>query len=544
MSLITLIVDTGFVTRSCLALAAGLWLYFLYNILVVPRTSSLRHLPSPNQGSVWLRLFHEPRALEVEKWVDTIQHNGLFRYHGIFNRERIFVASPDAVKDFLTTSAYKFIKPELQWLLANNVTGTGLLILEGNAHKEARKGFNPAFSPAQMKKGFPSLWKLTIDTIDGLPARIKPTHSLSADTNVPDEGVVSIMKLIAAVSIDMFGKFGYGVPFDTLNNIGPKKSQKSIQSKDPKDKFGRAYVELFKMTKRGQATLEAASLVGAKLALKLPIPAVRSMASIMGLVRQTAEDIVINHEKKLSSQDEKDKFDDDMLSIAMKSGNFTHQDLVTHTIHFFAAGTETTAATICWAIHLLSRHPDVQSRLRDEVRANITNTTGDLRDAVSDVQLRGLKYLNAVVQEVLRFHQPNTFLWRECIEPASIAGVPIPKGKVLVYSPWTLSRDPAYWGPDARSFRPERWLESTSGGAINPSSFLPFGAGPRRCIGEQFARDEMICLIAGMIGRYEFTPIAPEKGTDHGREIGDDFALTLFKIYESWELNVKKIPGW
>ncbi|KAG4442853.1 hypothetical protein IFR05_001649 [Cadophora sp. M221] len=522
------------------------FLYILFRLLVRPLISPLRHLPTPNQGSVWLRLLHEPRVPEIEKWVDELPHHGLIRYHGLFNRERIFITSPEAAKDLLAHSAYKSIKPELQWILANNIAGEGLLIQEGEVHKQARKRFNPTFSPAQMRNSFPALWSSTVEAIEALPQHIKQTqmHSVDRSLNSSLVGVTSILKLVSAASIDMIGQFGFNVKFNSVKSIGSPKCQPPPRSQDPKAKFGPAYIQMFKTTRRGQLTLEAASIIGPKLALKLPIRAVKTIDAIMALVRSTAEDIVVGHEQSLAKGEGDKLAGDDMLSLLMNTGHFSHRDLVEQTVHFLAAGTETVAASVCWAIHLLSRHPDMQTRLRNEIRENITSPYNASTDPVSDSQFRRLRYLNAVVQEVLRYHSINTLLWRELVEPTTIAGVPIPTQTPIVFSPWVLNRDPAHWGPNARCFVPERWLDDPSGGADHPYSFLTFGAGPRRCIGEQYARDELLCLVAGFVGCYEFTPISPGKGTDEGQEIGDDFALTLFKIYEGWELNVEKIPGW
>lgn len=146
-------------------LAVGICLYSLLRLFTAHLTSQFPHLPAPNQGPVWCRLIHEPRVSEIEKWVDELPHKGLIRYYGIFNRERIFVASPEAARDLLTTNAYRFIKPQLQWTLANNISGEGLLIQEGKVHKEARKRFNPAFSPTMMKTWFPSLWRSTVEAL-------------------------------------------------------------------------------------------------------------------------------------------------------------------------------------------------------------------------------------------------------------------------------------------------------------------------------------------------------------------------------------------
>ncbi|KAL7763755.1 hypothetical protein ACKLNR_007113 [Fusarium oxysporum f. sp. zingiberi] len=295
---------------------------------------------------------------------------------------------------------------------------------------------------------------------------------------------------------------------------------------------------MFKTTKRGQNTLRAASLIGPQIALKMPLRAVKTIDSIMALVRATAEDITTDHERNI------EKYvgspDPDMLTLLMQTGHFSHQDLVEQTVHFFAAATETVAGSTCWAIRLLSRHPDIQDRLRAEIREHIVSS----RSEVSQSQLHSLKYLNAVTNEVLRYHSINTLLWREPTQDITLAGERIRKGTKIVFLPWALNRDPAHWGPDARVFNPSRWLDNPSGGADHAYSFLTFGGGPRRCVGEQYARDQLSCFVASLVGRYRFTPVDLQNGSDEGREIGDDFALTLFKILSGWKLNVELVSGW
>lgn len=86
------------------------------------------------------------------------------------------------------------------------------------------------------------------------------------DINTTTVGTTSMLHLVSAASIDMFGYFGYNVAFNTTKNMGRPRSQGPTQSKDPKSKFGRAYIHMFKTTKRGQLTLEAASLIGTNIA--------------------------------------------------------------------------------------------------------------------------------------------------------------------------------------------------------------------------------------------------------------------------------------
>ncbi|KAF7185104.1 Cytochrome P450 monooxygenase [Pseudocercospora fuligena] len=285
-------------------------------------------------------------------------------------------------------------------------------------------------------------------------------------------------------------------------------------------------------------TLDAAAKIGPELALKLPLRAVKTMRSIMSLVRRTAEDIVTEHEHDGAPKD-------DMLQVLINSDNFSHKQLVDEVVHFLAAATETTAGSIVWGIHLLSRHPDMQSRLREELHSHIPSISYLTNDDISST-LENMPYLNAIIKEILRFHSMNTILWRQCISStANICGHHIPIGTKLTFSPWALQRDPAHWGPDARTFNPERWLiDPISGGADHSYSFLNFGAGPRRCIGETYAKVQMRCMLSAMIGAFEWAPINVDKESDVGEEIGDNHALTLFKILEGWKLNCKKVDGW
>ncbi|KAK8062950.1 Cytochrome P450 [Apiospora hydei] len=540
----------GSLVAPCAVLAGGLLLFCFYYLYIRHLFSPFRRLPSPTQGPLLLRLLYEPRLPEIEHWIDTIPNDGLIRYHGLFNRERIFIASPGAAKEFLTTSAYKFIKPQLQYTLANLIAGRGLLILEGEEHKQVRKTLNPAFSPANLREWFPAQWQTAIDALSIVPryTDVDVDYAPEDGPQTPFSGVTSIQVPIAAASIDMVGHFGYGVDFHTIDTMSTSKFGSAAKhSADKKRRFARAFIHMFKTTRHGQLSLEAASIMGPAITLRLPLRAVKTIKGIMGLFYDTIRDIVEDYERA-AAQDEKPAKTQgrtDVLSLAVRSGALSHPDLVEEGVHMTSAGTETLIGTTTWAMHLLSRHPEVQARLREEIRANIPSPYDKAAtQAVSQSDLRQLPYLNAVMNEILRFHSVNGLLWRQCTEPAVLAGVPIPKGTTVTFSPWALNRDPRHWGADARVFDPARWVAHPStGGADHAYSFATFGGGPRRCIGEGYARDQLLCVLAAYVGRYELTPLDPLSGTDDGTEIGSNFALTLFKVYEGGSCMSKRYPG-
>lgn len=311
--------------------------YCIYSLHIKPLLSPLRHLPAPKQGFLWFRLLKEPKAVEIERWMDELPHDGLFRYYGIFNRQRIFTASPKATADLLHgPNAFKYIKPKLQFILANNIAGKGLLIQEREENKHARKGLIPAFNPDQIRKSFPDMWKTAVETIEALP---NYTEKMAlGDNGCNSTEVVELLKLISAASIDIIGHFAYSTDFKAIQINAPKYKRHALKS--PNSIFARAYVEMFKTTWRGQRSLEAASLIGANIALALPLRAVKTIKSIMALVWQVSENIVTEHERAaevserkhtFSHQDNEDKtlgstktaaIREDMLSVAMRSGAF------------------------------------------------------------------------------------------------------------------------------------------------------------------------------------------------------------------------------
>ncbi|MEA2373366.1 MAG: hypothetical protein QOH12_3760 [Solirubrobacteraceae bacterium] len=155
----------------------------------------------------------------------------------------------------------------------------------------------------------------------------------------------------------------------------------------------------------------------------------------------------------------------------------------------FLAGTETTAATIAWAVEHLSRLPAVRERLVDEIDAG-----------------QGDAYLTATVQEMLRMRPPlPQIIPREVMKPIEIGGVRYEPGVHLWASPYLLHHDPAIY-PDPYAFRPERFLEKGPG----TYTWIPFGGGRRRCLGAGIATLETKHVLREVLARYELRRESPQ----------------------------------
>lgn len=171
---------------------------------------------------------------------------------------------------------------------------------------------------------------------------------------------------------------------------------------------------------------------------------------------------------------------------------------------------ETTASALTWACYLLTKHPEIQQKLRDEINEALP------QDVESDptIDLAGilepLPYLNGIMHETLRLYPTVPLTMRQALCDTRIGDQFIPEGTDIIISIWYINRSPEIWGPDAGQFRPERWITeegkpNQNGGASSNYDFETFLHGPRSCIGQGFAKAEMRCLLAAMVRAFSWS---------------------------------------
>lgn len=161
------------------------------------------------------------------------------------------------------------------------------------------------------------------------------------------------------------------------------------------------------------------------------------------------------------------------------------------------AGHETTFTALSWALDLLTQHPQVYSTLRQE----IATILGGEPPRAADIAR--LPYLDAVILEALRLRPPAWIIDRITREPFALDDYYLPAGTHVIVSPWMLHHAVDLWG-DAHAFRPERWLDG-SARSLPRGAYIPFGSGPRMCIGMPLAEMEMRLLLATIL--QHVTPV-------------------------------------
>jgi cytochrome P450 len=163
------------------------------------------------------------------------------------------------------------------------------------------------------------------------------------------------------------------------------------------------------------------------------------------------------------------------------------------------AGHETTATALAWALFQLALHPDAQAEVRSELSTHVGART-PMPDDVHD-----LKVMASVVHETLRLYPPIWGFGRQAIRDTELGPYRIPAGATVFASQWVLHRDPRYFR-DPDEFRPERWADGLAT-TLPRCAFMPFGAGPRRCLGSTFALLEAMLVLATILSRFRVTTV-------------------------------------
>lgn len=183
------------------------------------------------------------------------------------------------------------------------------------------------------------------------------------------------------------------------------------------------------------------------------------------------------------------------------------RQVIDNLITFIGAGHETTANALCWTLYLLSEFPWADERIQDELGRVLNGRLPEADDAAN------LAYTRQVFEEALRLYPPAPFLGREAVEPDELCGLAVKPGTQILVSPWIIHRHEKLWD-EPELFDPERFAPGRRE-AIHRFAYLPFGAGPRICIGMAFAMQEAVLLLATMLQRYRFTAVEPEKIDPH-----------------------------
>ncbi len=230
---------------------------------------------------------------------------------------------------------------------------------------------------------------------------------------------------------------------------------------------------------------------------RLPLPPLRRLHEHLHTLHATMGDLV-EERRRLATEP------DDLFSLLLRAqengaDHLTDQLIYDEVATVLFAGHETTAAQLTWAWYLLARHPEVEARLH----AELDEVVG--AGPLTPQHVPKLHLLGRVLREALRLYPPVWVFSRIAREDLHYDGYVIPRGGAILFSPWVTHRDPRWW-QDPDRFDPDRWADEAQ--AERPRlTFMPFGAGPRICLGASFTMLEAALTLAHVCRRWRLRPV-------------------------------------
>ena len=326
----------------------------------------------------------------------------------------------------------------------------------------------PAFSFRHVKDLYPVFWSKSCELVRAIQSATQ-NEANGAASKDENTSVVEISQWTSRATLDIIGVAGMGHDFNAIQ--------------DPNTEIMSTYRKIFQPTGQAQLLGVLSLVIPIWILRILPLQRNDDIRTAAATIRRVCRQLIQQKQRTLE-QGEKIS-EKDIISVALDSKAFSEDNLVDQMMTFLAAGHETTASAMVWAIYALCQNPEYQVRLREEIRAHLPSTK-DKSTTVTAETLEKLPFLNAVCNEVLRMYAPVSLTLREAANDTSIQGQFVPAGTKVVIVPKAINVSKALWGPDADKFNPDRWMgpgRANNGGAESNFSFLTFLHGPRSCIG-------------------------------------------------------------
>jgi cytochrome P450 len=377
--------------------------------------------------------------------------------------QRLTVTSPALVKAVLLDEREKFQKLS-QIRLLSPLLGKGILTTEGAEWKWQRQASAPMFRHQ--------------DILGFVPAFVRATETLLAKWRAAPAGSVQ------AVDRDMTR-----ATFDVISaTLLPSADHAAVEKA----------MQLFQ---RGTGWDLLIATAGAPA--WLPRPGMLSGARAILMLR-SAVAAMLRERREIETRSGSSP--DDLMHRLMRASDpesgqtMNDERLIDNLLTFYLAGHETTARALAWTLYLIARSPEWAAALEEEI-ARVTGG-GPLESA----HIERLVLVQQVIKESMRLYPPVPLLSRQCVVPVSLDGVDVRPGATVVVPIYAIHRHVKRWeDPDA--FDPSRFAPENEA-KIPRYQYLPFGAGPRICIGMAFAMLEATAMLATLIQKARFTPVA------------------------------------
>ncbi|TYI96064.1 hypothetical protein E1A91_D01G043500v1 [Gossypium mustelinum] len=397
----------------------------------------------------------------------TINNHGNNSFMWIGPRPRVTIMDPEKIREIFTKFT-DFQKPHSNPLVRFLVGG--LSNLEGDQWSKHRKILNPAFHQDKLKNMLPAFYQSCNEMISKWEEMVSKEGYSELD----------VWPYIVNMTRDVISRAAFGSSYEE----------------------GRGIFQLLEdLTSLTIKVFQSVYIPGWRF---LPTKTNRELKMKHKDIKESLREMIKRREKAIKAGEESNE---DLLDILVESNiremeakhkGMSIEDVIEECKLFYFAGQETTSVLLVWTMVLLARYPDWQTKARDEVLLVL----GD-REPDAD-GLNRLKVVTMILYEVLRLYPAVVSLARSIPKEIKLGNLLLPAGTEVLLPILQIHHDKDHWGDDAHEFRPERFAEGVSKATKSQVTFLPFGWGPRICIGQNFAMMEAKMAMAMILQRFWF----------------------------------------
>jgi unspecific monooxygenase len=380
-----------------------------------------------------------------------------------FGREHILLQRPEAIRHVLIENAQNYRRSPTAERVLRPMFGRGLFLSAGEDWRHQRRSVAPAFAPRQ---------------VHVLARQVVAMADRLADALAVIEDPVNLVPVFQRLALEIIGGAIFSLD---MRQYGP---------------------ELRELILHYAARLGRPSLVDFLLPLGIPAPADLARARFHRRWRRLIDRIIAERAAPTSARPSagpRDLFDILAAADPETPPAVAAERLGDQIATIVVAGHETTAAALFWTMYLLAQHPEEQERLASEIAP-----LGLMSENAGEI-LPKLVRTRAVIDESLRLYPPAFVIVRQALDDDDADGVTVRKGSLVLIAPWILHRHRRFW-PVPERFDPSRFMPD----AVPPPrfSYMPFGAGPRICVGAPFALTELVLVTASLVRgfRIEMAP--------------------------------------
>ncbi|KAL0373571.1 UNVERIFIED_CONTAM: cytochrome [Sesamum radiatum] len=436
----------------------------------------------PIGGTVFHQLVNFNRLHDY--MTDLAGKHKTYRLIGPF-RSEVYTSDPANVEYMLKTNFENYGKGWYNYSILKDLLGDGIFTVDGEKWREQRKVSSYEFSTRVLRDFSSVIFRNNV-------IKLSKIVSEAAISNKP----MDVQDLFMKATLDSIFRVAFGVDLDTMCGSNEEGAKFSNAFDDASALTLWRYVDILWKIKRTFG-------IGSEAKLKKNLRVVDEF--VYKLISSKSEKM---HESQDDPSLQLKK--EDILSRFLQLSETDPKYLRDIILNFIIAGKDTTATTLSWFIYMLCKHPLVQEKVAKEIK-DVTDSKevvsiSDFAASVTEENLEKMHYLHAALTETLRLYPAVPVDAKECLSDDTMPdGYSVKKGDMVAYQAYAMGRMRFIWGDNAEDFRPERWIDEN--GCFqqeSPFKFTAFQAGPRICLGKEFAYRQMKIFSAVLLRFFVF----------------------------------------